>query len=128
MMHVQVVSPERVLYDGEGEMVVARTEEGEIAFLPGHAPFLGALGTAVVRVIQPGGEAQIAVHEGFVEVGADRVLVLSDVAELPDQIDVARAQAAKAAAQAALVADGEDAEAAAALARADLRLKVAQVS
>ena len=51
-MEVQVVSPERVLYEGDAEMVVCRTEEGDIAFLPGHAPFLGALGTAMVRIIR----------------------------------------------------------------------------
>ena len=127
-MRVEVVSPERVLYEGEGEMVVCRTEDGDIAFLPGHAPFLGALGTAAVRVIHPDGEHVIAVHEGFVEVGNDRVIVLSDVAELPDQIDVARATASKVAAEAALVVNAEDREAAAALQRAALRLEVAGAS
>ena len=43
VLPVQVVSPERVLYSGDAEMVVCRTSDGEIAFLPGHVPFLGAL-------------------------------------------------------------------------------------
>ena len=125
MLHVQIVSPEQVLYEGEGEMVVCRTTDGELAFLPGHAPFLGALGTATVRVVLAQGEQVAAVHEGFVEVSDDRVVVLSDVAELPDQIDVSRAQVAKDQAEAAINADAEDEDARAALARADLRLKVA---
>jgi F-type H+-transporting ATPase subunit epsilon len=124
-LHVQIVSPEQVLYEGEGEMVVCRTTDGELAFLPGHAPFLGALGTGTVRVVLPQGEQVAAVHEGFVEVSDDRVVVLSDVAELPEQIDVARAQAAKQQAEAAINANAEDDDARAALARADLRLKVA---
>jgi F-type H+-transporting ATPase subunit epsilon len=124
-LHVTVVSPEQVLYEGDGEMVACRTMDGEIAFLPGHAPFLGALGTATVRVILPEGEQKIAVHEGFVEVGNNRVVVLSDVAELPEQIDVARARASKAAAEAALATDGDDELAMGALARAELRLQVA---
>jgi F-type H+-transporting ATPase subunit epsilon len=124
-LHVQIVSPEQVLYEGEGEMVVCRTTDGELAFLPGHAPFLGALGTGTVRVVLPQGEQVAAVHEGFVEVSDDRVVVLSDVAELPEQIDVARAQAAKQQAEAAINANSEDDDARAALARADLRLKVA---
>jgi F-type H+-transporting ATPase subunit epsilon len=124
-MEVQVVSPEQVLYEGEGEMVVCRTEDGEIAFLAGHAPFLGSLGTAAVRVVHPEGEHMIAVHEGFVEVANNRVIVLSDVAELPAQIDVPRATIAKAAAEAALAANPEDEEATAALQRANLRLEVA---
>jgi F-type H+-transporting ATPase subunit epsilon len=124
-LHVQVVSPEHVLYEGDAEMLVCRTTEGEIAFLPGHVPFLGALGTALVRVILPEGEQAIAVHEGFVEVSRNHVVVLSDVAELPEQIDAARAQQAKDRAEAALAADPDDDEAAESLARAELRLSVA---
>ena len=127
-LQVEVVSPEEVLYSGEGEMVVCRTADGDIAFLPGHAPFIGALGVAKVRVILPGsGEQTIAVHGGFVEVGHDKVIVLSDVAELPDEIDVARAQDAKQRAEAALAANELDDAASEALARAELRLDVAGV-
>ncbi|HUV11183.1 MAG TPA: ATP synthase F1 subunit epsilon [Acidimicrobiia bacterium] len=126
-LHVEVVSPEQVLYSGEGEMVVCRTADGDIAFLPGHAPFLGALGVAKVRVVLPDGEQAIAVHAGFVEVSNNHVVVLSDVAELPEQIDLPRAQAAKARAEAALVADELDAAAADALQRAELRLDLAGV-
>jgi F-type H+-transporting ATPase subunit epsilon len=124
-MHAMVVSPERVLYEGEAEMVAARTIDGEIAFLPNHTPFLGALGTAQVRVIFPEGQQAIAVHEGFVEVSGLNVVVLSDVAELPEQIDVPRARSAKERAEAALAANAEDEDAKAALARADVRLAVA---
>jgi len=124
-LHVMVVSPEQVLYEGEGEMVVCRTTEGQIAFLPGHTPLLAALGTAKVRVVQPAGEHVVAVHEGFVEVTGERVVVLSDIAELPEQIDVARARAAKERAEAELSSDPEREASKAALARADLRLEVA---
>ena len=92
----QLVSPERVLYEGEADMVVCRTTDGEIAFLPGHVPFVGALGIAKVRILLPEkGEVAAAVHGGFVEVSHDTVTILSDVAELPDQIDVVRAETAK---------------------------------
>ena len=92
-LHVEVVSPESILYEGEAEQVVCRPTGGEIAFLPGHQPFVGALETYPVRVLLPGsGEVVIAVHGGFVEVRDDRVTVLSDVAELPEQIDVVRAR------------------------------------
>jgi F-type H+-transporting ATPase subunit epsilon len=128
-LSVQVVSPEQVLYEGEAEMVVCRTSDGDIAFLPGHVPFLGTLGIAKVRALLPdGGEQTVAVHGGFVEVNHDKVIVLSDVAELPEQIDVARAQEAKRRAEAALAANELDEEAAAALARAELRLEVAGVT
>ncbi|MEP6626066.1 MAG: ATP synthase F1 subunit epsilon [Acidimicrobiia bacterium] len=123
---VQLVSPERVLYEGEADMVVCRTTDGEIAFLPGHVPFVGALGVAMVRIILPEkGEVAVAVHGGFVEVSGDHVTVLSDVAELPEQVDVVRAQTAKENATQRLAVDPADEDAQAALARADLRLDVA---
>jgi F-type H+-transporting ATPase subunit epsilon len=125
-LHVEVVSPEHILYEGEADQVVCRPTGGEIAFLPGHQPFVGALETYPVRVLLPGsGEVVIAVHGGFVEVRDDKVTVLSDVAELPDQIDVVRAQTAKESAERAVASNPDDAEAAAALARAELRLQVA---
>ena len=123
---VQLVSPERVLYEGDAEMVVCRTTDGEIAFLPGHVPFVGALGVAKVRIILPEkGEVAVAVHGGFVEVSGDHVTILSDVAELPEQVDVVRAQTAKENAAQRVAADADDEDAQAALARADLRLEVA---
>lgn len=127
-LQVELVSPERILYSGEAEMVAARTTEGEIAFLPGHAPFLGALGVAKLRVLQEGGgEVVAAVHAGFVEVRNDKVTVLSDVAELADQIDVERAREAQQRAEERLRAE-QDAQSDAALARAVLRIDVAEGS
>ena len=88
-LEVQVVSPERVLYEGRAEMVVCRTADGEIAFLPGHQPLLGSLGVAKVRALLPDQTEQvIAVHGGFVEVSHNRVIVLSDVDLLGELGDV----------------------------------------
>ena len=83
-MTVEVVSPERVLFSGEATMVITRTlGGGEIAFLPGHAPFLGALAENHTRVfLVDGSTVDIAVHGGFVEVSNNKVSILSDAAEL----------------------------------------------
>ncbi len=130
-LDVQVVSPERVLYEGVADMVVCRPEGGDVAFLPGHVPFLGALDVGAVRVIlnadanEGAGEVAFAVHGGFVEVSNDHVTVLSDLAEAKDQIDVARAEKAKTTAEAALATDPEDDAAQTALARATTRVHVA---
>ena len=122
-MHVELVSPERILYSGEADMVVCRTVDGgEIAFLANHAPFLGALGDGLVRIKTSEGEKVAAVHGGFVEVRDNRVIVLSDVAELADQVDVERARRAK---EAASGSSADDEEAAAALRRANTRLAAA---
>jgi F-type H+-transporting ATPase subunit epsilon len=127
-LHVSVVSPESILYEGEAEMVVCRPVDGEIAFLPGHEPFVGALGGFPVRVIRGEGQPEIAiaVHGGFVEFSHDTVTVLSDVAELPEQIDVVRAQTAKEEAERRLNDNPEDLVAVEALARANLRLEAAE--
>lgn len=122
-MQVQLVSPERILFEGEAEMVIARTlDTGDIAFLSGHAPFLGALDVAPVTIRPVDGDDQMAaVHGGFVSVSGDRVIVLSDIAELADQIDVERARRAHERAEKAAT-DGDDAEADVALKRAHARL------
>jgi F-type H+-transporting ATPase subunit epsilon len=125
-MRVEVVSPERVLFSGEGTQVITRTlEGGEVAFLPGHAAFLGALTENHTRIYLADGSIQnLAVHLGFVEVGADHVTILSDSAELEQDIDVTRAQAAKARAE-ELMRNEHTAEVEADLRRAHARLAAA---
>jgi F-type H+-transporting ATPase subunit epsilon len=122
-MTVSVVSPEKVLFTGEATQVITRIlDSGEIAFLPGHAPFLGALTENHTRVyLADGTITDVAVHGGFVEVSNNKVNILSDVAELADQIDRARALKAKERAEELLAREGT-ADAEAALARAHARL------
>lgn len=95
-MRVDIVSPEKVLFSGEANMVITRTNGGgEIAFQAGHAPFLGALVENHTRIFLTDGNVQdVAVHRGFVEVSDNTISILSDVAELSDDIDVARAKEA----------------------------------
>jgi len=128
LMSVEVVSPESVLYSGEGTMVITRTlGGGEIAFQPGHAAFLGALQECHTRVYLENGDVEdIAVHGGFVEVSNNKVSILSDAAELGSAIDVERARAAKERAAEALQREA-DANAAGDLRRAQARLNAAGV-
>lgn len=120
---VELVSPERTLFSGDATMVRARTVGGgDIAFLAGHAPFVGALAIATVEItLAEGGSEKAAVHGGFIEVSDDHVKILSDLAELASTIDVERARKAQEKAQAA-VQNSDDADAIAALARASARL------
>ncbi|MGH1502229.1 MAG: ATP synthase F1 subunit epsilon [Acidimicrobiales bacterium] len=108
---VEFVSPETLLYSGEGSQVVARTRGGgEIAFLTGHEPFIGSLQASEVRVSETGGGVQsFAVRAGFVSVTGTKVTVLSDEAIPSGEIDLSAAQADLAAAEAALQADETDA-------------------
>ena len=90
------MSPEEVIFSGEANMVITRTDGGgEIAFQAGHAPFLGTLVENHTRIFLTDGTVQdVAVHRGFVEVSGDRVSILSDNAELAEDIDVERAKQA----------------------------------
>ncbi|HYZ97818.1 MAG TPA: ATP synthase F1 subunit epsilon [Acidimicrobiales bacterium] len=124
-LQVELVSPERILYSGEADMIIARTVSGgDIAFLTGHTPFVGALDIATLTIRSDQGDEVVAVHGGFVEVSNDRVTILSDVAELRSQIDVERARRAKEEAEAHLHRE-HDAEVEAAARRAHVRLVAA---
>lgn len=125
-LQVELVSPEEVVLTTTASMVLVRTTDGDIAFQPGHVPFVGVLLPERVRIYGPDGDTRlIAVHSGFVEVAGDKVAILSDVAELAGDIDVDRATAAAERARSALAADPDDAEADLALKRAEVRLAVA---
>jgi F-type H+-transporting ATPase subunit epsilon len=121
-MQVELVSVERPIWSGEANAVYARTYEGEIGVLPGHAPLLGALAPGwLVRIQQADGvEQRIAVHGGFLSVRPDGVSVLAEMAESADEIDVARARQALERA-----GNGTDEETVAARDRALSRLRAA---
>jgi F-type H+-transporting ATPase subunit epsilon len=132
-LKVEVVSPERLLYSGEATMVITRTISGEgggggeIAFQAGHMPFLGALADCHTRIfLLDGTVADLAVHGGFVEMKDDTISILSDAAELSPEIDVDRARRAKERAEDRL-RNEHDAEAVAALSRANARLAATSV-
>lgn len=120
-LHVELVSVERPLWSGEATIVLARTTEGELGILPGHIPLLGELAPGgVVRIRQEGNtELIVAVHGGFLSVTEDGVSILAEMAEMAEDIDVSRAQAAL---ERARSTDNEDPEAEA---RALSRLRAA---
>lgn len=79
-MKVAVISPERTVYEGEADMVVAPAWDGEVGVLRGHAPMLVLLGTGDLRVTQGGSEQRFHVSGGFMQVVDDVVTVLSEEA------------------------------------------------
>ena len=120
IFQVELVSPDGIAYSGEAEMVVARTVGGgDIAFQPGHVPFIGVLAFWSVEIVRPDGSRDVfAVHRGFVQVAGTKVSILSDVSEAATEIDVERARTA-------LSMDGENPQEAEARSRAEVRLRVA---
>ena len=95
-LHVELVSVESEVWSGDASQVTARTTEGDIGVLPGHAPLLGQLAEGgIVTIYQSGGSPLVvAVHGGFLSVTEQGVTILAEVAELADDIDPARARAA----------------------------------
>src|SRR3954451_22748823 len=92
-MNVELVAPDRKIWTGEAEMVVARTTEGDIGVLPGHEPTLGVLVESPVRIKRSEEDELVAaVHGGFLAVTRESVSVLAEVVELAEEIDAGRAR------------------------------------
>ena len=135
-IQVDVVSPEQVLFSGQANMVVTRTlGGGEIAFQAGHQPFVGALVENHTKIYLVDGTVQdLAVHRGFVEVSSGemtKVSLLTDKAELAEDIDVERAKAALERHVFTIkdeIIETKIADAIAGKARAETRLKVTDAS
>jgi F-type H+-transporting ATPase subunit epsilon len=128
-LRLEVATPARLLVSEDVDEVVAPGIEGYFGVLPGHAPFLTTLGAGELMYRQSGRESYLAVSGGFAEVRNDKVIVLADAAERPEEIDRARAERAQQLVEQRLAGQaGEDvdyAECAAAAARARARLQVA---
>ncbi|MEU3459684.1 F0F1 ATP synthase subunit epsilon [Streptomyces sp. NPDC006733] len=94
-LHVELVAADRSVWSGEATMVIARTPSGDIGVMPGHQPLLGVLlsGPVTIRT-NDGGTVVAAVHGGFLSFADNKLSVLAEIAELADEIDVARAERA----------------------------------
>lgn len=95
LFQVQVICPERVFFDGEAEMLELKTSEGDIGVLAGHIPLTAVIAPGVMRIMNGGEVKEAALHEGFVEILGDKVIVLAEACEWPDEIDLNRANEAK---------------------------------
>ena len=94
-MQVQLVAPDRMVWSGEADIVLARTVDGELGILPRHAPLLGVLVEYPVTIRRTEEDDLVAaVHGGFLSVSDDGVSVLAEIVELAEEIDVARAREA----------------------------------
>lgn len=130
-IRLEIVTAERSVYSDEVDEIVAPGVGGELGILPQHAPLMTMIMPGMIMVKKGGDEIDMAVTGGFMEVRPNRVIILADAAERADEIDIARAEEARRRAEEAktdAVTGGAEAQMAAeaALARAMVRLKVAQ--
>jgi len=94
-LQLEVVTPERRVLSESVSAVTVPGRGGEMGILPGHAPMISELQTGVLSYNEDGTTFQLHVSGGFVEVNDDRVAVLAEIAEKPEEIDAARARLAR---------------------------------
>ena len=127
---LNIVTMEREVYNADDvEIVVVPGSEGVMGILPRHEPILSALKEGEIEIVRPGRRDILAIGGGFVEVRGPQVLIMADVAEQSDEIDLARAERARAEALEALAkapAQAERLDMIHALRRAEARIKVAR--
>lgn len=127
-IQLDVVTPKKLVYSEEVDLLEGPAIDGLIGILPEHAPLVTAMKIGVVRVVKDGEDIQIAISEGFMEVQPDRVNLVVRTAEMPEEIDIDRAESARDRAEERLEEDREEvdfARAEAAYERARARLKAA---
>ena len=128
-MKLDIVSAERLVYSDEVDVVVAPGVEGQLGILPHHAPLMTMLQPGEILLRKGKEEVSLCIAGGFLEVRPDRVVILAEAAERCEEIDMARAEAAKRQAEERLkvrTTTADLAQAQASLARAVARLRVAE--
>ena len=129
-LHLEIVTPERLAYKGDVDIVVCPGIEGELGVLPHHAPLLTTLGFGELRVRTGGQEESFAIAGGFLQVRPDKVVVMAETADLASEIDLEAAEQARRDAERQLsegYVEGADlARARASMERALLRIRVAE--
>ena len=101
-LHLEIVTPERLAYSDEVDMVLVPGSEGELGILPHHTPLVSLLGVGELKIRKGGSEEVFAIAGGFLQVRPDKVVVMAETAEIDSDIDLERAQKARAEAEKAL--------------------------
>ena len=126
---LEVIRPVKVFYSGQVSMVEYNTTEGQVGVYAGHIPMTQIIAPGLLVITSPEGEKTAALHAGFVEVSGDRVNILAEAVEWPEDIDRARAEEARVRAERRLSnpdGDTDYLKAELALKRALLRLSISK--
>lgn len=92
---LRIITPERLFYENQVNMVEFNTTEGEIGVLPGHVPLTVIVKPGILDITEPDGDKVAALHAGFAEILPERVTILAEIIEWPEEIDEERARAAR---------------------------------
>ena len=129
-LHLEIVTPERLAYSDDVDMVLVPGSEGELGILPHHTPLVSLLGLGELKIRKGGQEESFAIVGGFLQVRPDKVVVMAETADIASEIDLEKAMEARREAERQLSEGFEEpadlARARAALQRALLRIRVAE--
>lgn len=95
IFHVEIITPDRIFFQGDADMIEFNTADGQIGVYKDHIPLTTVLEPGVVIIHRDGEQKVAAVHAGFAEILGEKVTLLAELAEWPDEIDVGRAEAAR---------------------------------
>lgn len=95
LFELKIITPDRVFYEGEVSMVEFNTTEGEIGILKRHVPTTVIISPGILTITEEEGTKEAALHAGFAEILQDKVTILAEVVEWPEEIDEERAEEAK---------------------------------
>ena len=95
LFDLEIIMPERVFYQGKVSMVEFNTTEGEIGVYKRHIPTTVIIEPGILTITEPDGIKNAALHSGFAEILPDKVTILAELVEWPDEIDLDRAERAK---------------------------------
>lgn len=111
MINLEIVTPEKKVFDEAVDAVTIPTAKGEIGILPNHAPLISTLKSGILTYTIKGNSEKMVISGGFVEVSTNKISILADIAETTDEIDVETAKAERDAAEKSLGSwSGTDAE------------------
>jgi F-type H+-transporting ATPase subunit epsilon len=92
---LRIITPERIFYENQAEMVEFNTTEGEIGVLPGHIPLTVIVAPGILRIHEGERVKEAALHAGFAEILQNSITIMAEVIEWPEEIDPERARAAR---------------------------------
>ena len=95
LFKLHVITPERRFYDGEASMVELTTTEGDIGVYRNHIPLTAIVAPGVLKIHEEGEVKEAALMSGFIEILPERITIMAEVAEWPDEIDGNRAEEAR---------------------------------
>ena len=95
LFKLHVITPERRFYDGEASMVELSTTEGDIGVYRNHIPLTAIVAPGVLKIHEEGGVKEAALMSGFIEILPERITIMAEVAEWPDEIDGNREEEAR---------------------------------